>query len=105
MVGGAADVADALDDNAARPETGEAGDHGEGGDDAEGLDQDDEFGNGLEEIAQMAQEDDRQRDMKDPAEQPDPFVRLEKAFEQRDFAQHPQRHAALGFRRGRRSVF
>ena len=48
----------------------------------ERLDQRDERGNRLQEIAQMAQQHHGQGDMEDPAEQPDPLVGLEQALEQ-----------------------
>ena len=54
-----------------------------------------------DEIAQVAQQHRRQRDMKDPSEQPNPFVGLEQALEQQDLAREPQRDAALRGRRRR----
>ena len=74
MVGRPGDVADALDHEAARPQSEQAAGHGEAGDHAKGLNQHDGKRNRLQEITQVAQKNDRQRKMENPAEQPDPFV-------------------------------
>ena len=50
----------------------------------------------------MAEQHERQRNMEDPAEQPDPFVGLEQAFENRDLAQDAQSRSRPRHRRGRR---
>jgi hypothetical protein len=46
------------------------------------------------EIAQVAQQYQRQAEMEHRTEHPDPQVGLEQAFEQHDFARHAEHHAA-----------
>ena len=84
------------------PKRKQRANHGETGIDAEGLHQRHRRPHGLREIAQMAEQHESQRNVKDPAEQPDPFVGLEQAFENRDFAQYAESRSRPRHRRGRR---
>ena len=80
VIGGTADVAHAVDQKAPRPEPRETGQHGESGVQAERLDERHPGPDRLGEIAQVAQEHREQRDMEDPAEEPDPLVGAEQAL-------------------------
>jgi hypothetical protein len=101
VIGGGRDVADALDQEASRPEPGEAGGHGEAGVHAEGLDEGDDEIHRFGEVAQVAQQHEGEADVEQPAQRPDPQVGLEQALEKHHFAEHAEGHAAARGRRRR----
>ncbi len=103
VIGRGRDVADALDQETPGPEPGQAGGHGEAGIHAEGLDEGDDEIHRFGEVAQVAQQHQRQPDVEQPAQRPDPQVGLEQAFKKHHFAEHAEGHAACGGwrRRGR----
>ena len=95
------DVAHARDREAPHPEPGEARRHRERGVDPERLREGDPRPHGFGEVAQMADEHQRQAGVEQPAEHPGPEAALEQALEQHDLARESQRDAALRGRRRR----
>ena len=74
---------------------------GEAGVHAEGLDEGDDEIHRFGEVAQVAQQHQREADVEQPAKRPDPKVGLEQAFKKYHFAEHAKGDATAGGRRRR----